>query len=155
MTQEAPDQQVPALDELHAAFAGPLFMFAYRQTGDRQAAEEIVQDTLVTAWQRADRFDPRRGSLAGWLFTIARNRGRDLLRRRAVRPGVGGEPEALADPQPAEVDAAIEAWELAEALARLSPEHRAILQEGLVENTEHGLSLSAREIAPSRSGPPW
>lgn len=130
------------VEDLHAAFAGPLLVYVLRRVGDRQAAEEIVQDTLVRAWRHADRFDADRGALAGWLFTIARNLTVDLARRRDARPRLvrtteGGQPP----PTDAEVERALEAWQLAEALSELSDEHReAILQV-------HYLGYSVREAA--------
>ena len=140
-----PVEEVPTVDALQAAYAGPLFVYALRRLGDHQAAEEVVQDTLVTAWRHADRFDPDRGSMEGWLFTIARNLTVDRHRRRAARPRLVGR-----DPDPegsdaagtqADVDRALEAWQLAEALNELSVEHR----EAIVE--VHYLGLTVREAA--------
>jgi RNA polymerase sigma-70 factor, ECF subfamily len=115
----------PTIEDLQAAYAGPLFVYALRRLGDRGTAEEVVQDTLVQAWRAADRYDPARGSHAAWLFTIARNLVIDRHRRAAARPRpaayASGDPEPLTD---GEVDRAIEAWQLADGLARLSAEHR-------------------------------
>lgn len=61
-----------------------------RFLGDRQAAEEIAQDTFVLAWRHAARFDAGQGNLAGWLLRIARNRAIDRLRAAARRPAVIG-----------------------------------------------------------------
>lgn len=122
--------QVGSVRELHDAFAGPLFVFALRSLGDRQAAEEIVQDTLVRAWQAADRFDPTRGSLSTWLFTIARNLTTDQLRRAAVRPHVVASVDAVEPPSTdGEVDRALDAWQMASALAELSDDHRTVVVE--------------------------
>jgi RNA polymerase sigma-70 factor (ECF subfamily) len=44
-------------------------------------AEELVQDVMLTIWQEAHSFDPARASADAWIFTIARNRRIDLLRR--------------------------------------------------------------------------
>jgi RNA polymerase sigma-70 factor (ECF subfamily) len=52
-------------------------------TGDRQVAEEVVQETFLALWNRAERYDPELGELATWLGAIARNRARD--RQRAIR----------------------------------------------------------------------
>lgn len=127
-----PDLQAEfgSVQALHDAYAGPLFVFAVRALGDRTAAEEVVQDTLVRAWQHGDRYDPDRGSVPTWLFTIARNLVIDRTRRRAARPRVvtdlDGVPVADDD---AAIDRALEAWQVAEALRLLSPHHRdAIVQ---------------------------
>lgn len=116
-----------SIEELYDEFAGGLFVFALRLVGDRQAAEEIVQDTLLRAWQHADRFDPARGALSTWVFTIARNLTTDRHRRVAARPREVRLIEERGPLATGDVDAALEAWELADALSHLSPEHRAAI----------------------------
>jgi RNA polymerase sigma-70 factor, ECF subfamily len=76
-----------ALAELYDRHADAIFRAAYRRLGDRQLAEEVVQDTWLTLWDRAEMFDPAMGSLVAWLSTIARNRAVDRLRALARRPG--------------------------------------------------------------------
>ena len=135
--------------DLHDRWAGPLYVFALRLVGDRESAEEVVQDTLVKVWRSADRFDPAQGSIETWVFTIARNCATDRLRRRAVRPRTGAPiDEAPPVPTPAEVDRVLEAWVLGEALQELSPEHR----EAIVE--VHYRGRSVRETAALLDLPP-
>jgi RNA polymerase sigma-70 factor (ECF subfamily) len=57
-----------------------VFAVAMRTTGDRSIASEVVQETFLALWDRAERYDPARGSLAAWLATIARNRAIDHVR---------------------------------------------------------------------------
>ncbi len=113
------------VEELQAAYGGALFVYAMRRLGDREAAEEVVQDTLVRAWRAGDRYDPSRGSLGTWLFAIARNLVTDRYRRHAVRPHevrtVEEDDEPLTD---GDVERAIETWQIADGLAGLSSEHR-------------------------------
>ena len=80
---------------VYAAHGGELYRFARRALGDDGLAEEAVQETFVRAWQAADRFDERLGSLRTWLFAILRNVVIDMSRARAVRP-----PLAVADASP-------------------------------------------------------
>lgn len=128
--------------QLHERYAGPLYVFALRLVGDRQSAEEVVQDTLLRVWRNGDRFDPDRGSLDTWVFTIARNCATDMLRRRAARPHATiSLDEAPATPTAADVDRVLEAWVLGEALQALSPEHR----EAIVE--VHYRGRTVRETA--------
>lgn len=75
-----------ALAALYDRYAAALHATALRLTGDRQAAEDVVQEVFLTLWNRADRFDPAVGSLAAWLGTIARNRAVDRLRAAGRRP---------------------------------------------------------------------
>lgn len=126
--EQTPD--VMSVTALHDRFAGPLFVFALRALGDRGAAEEVVQDTLVNAWRHADRYDPARGAVSTWLFAMARNRVVDRMRRRAVRPEVVVDltDRALASDD-LELDRVLEAWQLAEGLAALSDDHRAAIVE--------------------------
>src|SRR6185369_6057156 len=57
-------------------------------TSDRGMAEEVVQETFLALWDRAEMFDPSIGSLAAWLHTIARNRTVDRLRAAGRRPNL-------------------------------------------------------------------
>jgi RNA polymerase sigma-70 factor, ECF subfamily len=139
---------IGSIEELYDAFAGPLYLYAWRRLGDRGAAEEAVQDTLVRAWRHAHRFNPERGSLPAWLFAIARNVATDRLRRRAARPGEDAPLTEMDVPlSDGDVDRALEAWQLAEALAGLSREHR----EAIVQ--VHYLGFTVREAA-TRTGVP-
>ncbi|MEX2218007.1 MAG: RNA polymerase sigma factor [Phycisphaerales bacterium] len=64
-----------------------LLRFLIRLTGDRQAAEDIFQETFLQVHISADTFDPTR-RFKPWLFTIAANKARDLLRKRVRRQEV-------------------------------------------------------------------
>lgn len=75
-----------ALRLLYDRHAGAIFRAALVRVGDRQLAEEILQDTYLALWNRAELFDARVGSLIGWLATIARNRSIDRLRALGRRP---------------------------------------------------------------------
>jgi RNA polymerase sigma-70 factor (ECF subfamily) len=99
-----------ALAALYDRHADAVFAAARRLTADRGIAEEVVQETFLALWNRAESFDPSLGSLAAWLHTIARNRTVDRLRAIGRRPttvplssaaapgtGGGGSPEADAD----------------------------------------------------------
>jgi RNA polymerase sigma-70 factor (ECF subfamily) len=75
-----------ALATLYDRHADAVFASAYRLTSDRGLAEEVVQETFLALWNRAETFDPSVGSLAAWLHTIARNRTVDRLRAAGRRP---------------------------------------------------------------------
>jgi RNA polymerase sigma-70 factor, ECF subfamily len=136
------------LRELYRRYSGELFGFACNALGDRDLAEEVVQDVFARAWRHAGDYDPNRASVRTWLYSIARNRVVDARRRAAVRPGMAGgmEPES-----PAELDRTLEQavlrWQVAAALARLSPEHREVIR------LAHYGGLTLREIA-ERKGIP-
>jgi len=69
-----------ALASLYDRHGRTVFAEAARTSRDRGIAAEVVQETFLTLWNRAELFDPSRGSLLAWLLTIARNRAVDRLR---------------------------------------------------------------------------
>jgi RNA polymerase sigma-70 factor (ECF subfamily) len=75
-----------ALGELYDRHAHAVFRLAFRLVGDRQLAEEVLQETYLALWNRAELFNPAVGSLTAWLLTIARNRSVDRLRAAGRRP---------------------------------------------------------------------
>ena len=123
-------------------FAPRVKAFLMRSGSDAALAEEIVQDVMTTVWRKAHLFDPARASVATWIFTIARNRRIDAL-RKIRRP----EPEDLTwgpDHEPEATDIVglqQESAKLAEALGTLPEKQRL-----LVEKAYFG-ELSHREIA--------
>jgi RNA polymerase sigma-70 factor, ECF subfamily len=140
--QLATDPSGDGIRTLYRRYGGELYGFAYNALGDRGLAEEVVQDAFTSVWRNADRFDPSLASFRTWLYGVARNRIVDLRRRQAARPrlaATGSEPEAP------ELDDSLEQaamrWQVSAALARLSPEHRAVIR------LAHFESLSLREIA--------
>lgn len=86
-----------ALPRLFRRFQRPLLSFLYHQTGDRAAAEDLLQEAFVRVWRNRESYEPR-GRLCGWLFTIARRLAIDFGEKRRAR---GGEslPEELPDPR--------------------------------------------------------
>ncbi len=75
-----------ALATLYDRHAEAVYAVAARLTNDHQVAEEVVQETFLALWNRAELFDPGVASLAAWLHTIARNRTVDRLRAIGRRP---------------------------------------------------------------------
>jgi RNA polymerase sigma-70 factor, ECF subfamily len=72
-----------ALSALYDRYSGLVFSEAARILHDAGAAEEILQDLFFQIWRTAERFDPAKGSLAGWLMVAARNRAISKLRRKS------------------------------------------------------------------------
>jgi len=125
--------QGPVSDEalvrtLYAEHAGPLLRYCLHLTsGDRQRAEDIVQETLLRAWQHPDAIAER--PARPWLFAVARNLAVDAYRARRARPHEVGEGALELIPAPDEADRALESWAVADALKALRPEHRGVLLE--------------------------
>lgn len=114
---------------LHDQHAAAVWSYVLRLTsGDRARAQDVLQETLLRAWRHPEVLQPERGSARAWLFTTARHIVIDEWRARSVRP------EVLTDNVPDRatsdgVDEAMQSWLVAEALDRLSPEHRGVLVE--------------------------
>jgi len=74
-----------AFATLYDRYSASIFATAQRASRDRGLADEVVQETFLALWNRAESFDPTRGSLIAWLSTIARNRTIDHLRAAGRR----------------------------------------------------------------------
>lgn len=117
---------------LHDEHAAALWAFAVRLTGgDRGAAEDVVQETLLRAWKQADNpvfTDAEPAAARSWLYTVARRIVIDEWRSRRVRPErlVADIPESsTADP----AEQLVESRLIADALGRLTADHRTVLVE--------------------------
>jgi RNA polymerase sigma-70 factor, ECF subfamily len=71
-----------ALDLLYDHYGAMAFSIAYRITGDRTAAEDVVQEAFLGAWRNAARYLDARGSVRTWLLSIVHHRAIDAVRRR-------------------------------------------------------------------------
>ncbi|MEM9045767.1 MAG: sigma-70 family RNA polymerase sigma factor [Pseudomonadota bacterium] len=88
----ADDRDRDAFSELFQRYAGRIKAFLIRAGANREEAEEAAQEVFVTLWRRAETFDPEKAGATTWIYTIARNKRIDMV-RRGKRP----EPDA-ADP---------------------------------------------------------
>jgi RNA polymerase sigma-70 factor, ECF subfamily len=82
------DGSQDALAALYDRHADGIFAAAVRLSGDRGVAEEVVQETFLALWNRAELFDPGTASLGSWLHAIGRNRTVDRLRAAGRRPNL-------------------------------------------------------------------
>src|SRR5438105_12051100 len=73
-----------AAEELYARFAPRVFGLGMVMLGNPTQAEDLVQDTFVKVWRKADAYESARGSLDTWVLLIARSLAIDLLRRRVL-----------------------------------------------------------------------
>jgi RNA polymerase sigma-70 factor (ECF subfamily) len=117
------------LRALHDEHAAALWGFVLHLTGgDRNRAEDVVQETLFRAWRRPVVLAQRDSSARGWLFTVARNIVVDDWRAGQRRPTTSS--ELVAEPlEPDATDTAVQSIMVAEAIRRLSRDHRAVLLE--------------------------
>lgn len=132
-----------ALAALYHAHRQPLFAYLLHLTGDRELAEEVLQDTFLAVWHGAGRFAGR-ARVRTWLIGIARRQAHTTLRRRALPRADLQDAADLADAAPDPADRAIAAAtgdELRATLEKLP----AAIRETLLLAFAHGLSYA--EIA--------
>ncbi|HVQ90514.1 MAG TPA: sigma-70 family RNA polymerase sigma factor [Mycobacteriales bacterium] len=110
---------------------GALYGYARRLIyGDHQLAQDVVQETLLSAWRHPDKLDNAEMSIRPWLFTVARNLVIDKHRARSRRPTEVSDAVLASTPATiSDIDAALTSWTVQQALASLTPEHRAVLGE--------------------------
>jgi RNA polymerase sigma-70 factor, ECF subfamily len=106
-----------------------LLAYATRLTGDRMAAEDVVQETLLRAWKHASAMLNEKGSVRGWLLTVARNIITDRARARAARPTEVAESPATPPVERDHSQGVVDTMAVLGALDKLSPEHREVLVE--------------------------
>ncbi len=131
-------QDKAAFAALFRHFAPRVKAFLMKSGASEALAEECAQDVMATLWQKAHLFDAERASVATWVFTIARNRRIDAL-RKSRRP----EPEDLPwGPEPERDQAeALEVQQetdrLGEALAQLPVKQRALIERAYYGDLSH------------------
>ncbi|WP_405159983.1 sigma-70 family RNA polymerase sigma factor [Nocardia sp. NBC_01499] len=121
-----PDNRTELLRVLYDEHAAALWRYTLGLVRDPGRAEDIVQETLLRAWQRPNVLDQSDTSARAWLFTVARNLAVDEHRsarnRREFR--TDSPPEQAT---PDQADRALDGWVVADALGRLSPDHREVI----------------------------
>ncbi|GIT92936.1 ECF RNA polymerase sigma factor RpoE [Jannaschia pagri] len=127
-----------AFEELFSHYGPRVKAFLIRTGLTPSVAEDCMQDVMVTLWRKAHLYDPTRATVATWLFTIARNRKIDLI-RKAKRP----EPEDLPwgpQPEPEQADVLAlrdDTRRLAEAVAQLPPKQRELIERAFYGDLSH------------------
>lgn len=129
-----PDDEV-IVAEVYREYYRPLLTFVLRLTaGDRQWAEDVVQETMIRAWRRMDQLDGEASSLMPWLATVARRIVIDDRRRKDARPQEAGEGPLENLQIPDDVETLLRTVVVSEALKALSPAHREILSETVLRD---------------------
>jgi RNA polymerase sigma-70 factor (ECF subfamily) len=119
-----------ALRALYDAHALALLGYAVRLCdGDRARAEDLVQETLVRAWRNLDLLDPSAGPVRPWLFTVVQRLAIDAYRARRARPPEVGEAAFASVAGLDDLEGTLDRIVVVDALASLSPEHRAVIVE--------------------------
>ncbi|MEU4425389.1 sigma-70 family RNA polymerase sigma factor [Actinoplanes sp. NPDC024001] len=113
---------------LYLEHGGALLAYATRLMGDRSLGEDVVQETLIRAWRRPEALADEKGSVRGYLFTIARNVAIDRHRARQARPTEVAETGATVPVERDHADTVVDSMVLLGALEKLSAEHRDVLR---------------------------
>jgi len=117
-----------AFETLYERYARSVFGLALRRLGDREHAEDAVQDTFTSVWRSARSYRPERGPGAPWLYTVARNA---IVDRARARRDVGGEAPDVASLEAGPDERAEAGWErfvVHRAIAELPGSERAVLE---------------------------
>ncbi|MEO1179236.1 MAG: sigma-70 family RNA polymerase sigma factor [Pseudomonadota bacterium] len=138
MVAIAERQDQKAFAEVFRHFAPRVKSFLLRGGADEALAEECMQDVMATLWRKARLYDPARASVSTWIFTVARNRKIDLLRKYA-RP----EPEDLPwgpEEEPDQVEVVAlkqDSKRLSEALGNLPEKQRDLIERAYFGEMTH------------------
>jgi RNA polymerase sigma-70 factor, ECF subfamily len=124
------DPEAGLMRVLYDEHAAALWRYALRLTGDQARAEDVVQETLLRAWQHPEVADDSERSARAWLFTVARNMIIDERRSARFRNEVASldESRTVEPAAPDEVNTALDRLLISDAMAQLSPEHRAVIR---------------------------
>jgi len=137
-----------AFSALFLAFAPRVKAYLRRLGASDGIAEELTQEVMLTVWHRAEQFDRRKAAVSTWIFTIARNRRIDALRRDRW-PEVDPDDPALVPEPEAPADRAVEAAQregrLHDAVKALPAEQAELLRLSFFEDKPH--SAIASELA--------
>ena len=142
MAAVAATRDSQAFGALFGLFAPRIKAFMIRGGADPATAEELSQETMVQVWRRADSFDPAKASASTWIFTIARNKRIDRLRREG-RPAPDPELYEAELPRPASpfetVDAAQTESVLRRGVEALSAEQLEVIEKAFYEDKSHAV----------------
>lgn len=139
MARVATARDRAAFGQLFDHFAPRLKAFLLRQGMAATTAEELAQETLLTLWRRAETFDAAQATVSTWVFTVARNKRIDWLRRER-RPELDPhDPLLVPESESAErsLGALQEAALVRRALDRLPPEQAALVRMAYYEDKVH------------------
>jgi RNA polymerase sigma-70 factor, ECF subfamily len=114
---------------LYSEHAAALWSFVVPLVGgDRVRAQDVVQETMLRAWRHPEVLDGVRGPVRPWLFTVARHIVVDEWHRHRTDRDVPLE-AGLETAEDDRTDAVLDTWVVGDALSRLSPAHRAVLEQ--------------------------
>lgn len=137
----AEERDRTAFRELFEAIGPRIKGYMVRQGTDGSTAEEILQEVMLAVWRRAETFDPRLASATTWIFTIARNKRIDCVRRDRRADWDSDDPALVPDILVPGADAALESSRdgaaLREAIQALPAEQADMLRMAFYQDKSH------------------
>ncbi|WP_420345675.1 sigma-70 family RNA polymerase sigma factor [Pelagibius sp.] len=138
-----------AFAELFSYFGPRVKAYLMRQGASEAQAEELVQEAMIMVWRRAESFDVSKSGASTWIFTIARNKRIDALRRER-RPEYDPDDPALVPTPVEEADSLVEAAQQSErlsvAMKSLSKEQAELVRMAYFEDKAHAAIAEETEL---------
>lgn len=129
-----------AFAALFAYYAPRVKSYLRRLRMDERLAEDLAQDVMLTVWRKAAQFDAEKASVGTWIFTIARNRFIDTVRREK-RPELDANDPLLMPEEPVQADREMESRQISDrvraALVTLSPDQAEVVTLSYLEGLPH------------------
>jgi RNA polymerase sigma-70 factor, ECF subfamily len=132
---KAGDQR--AMADLYDRYSSVVYAVALRVVGDAGVAEDVLQEVFLQLWRNPGAFDAARGSLAGWLAVITRNRAIDFLRKRRPETDIEDVVLAVAPDLAGEAERARTAEKVRGVLGAMAPNQRMALEMAYWEGMSH------------------
>ena len=120
--------------------------YLVRLGADAASAEDLMQEVMLVVWRRASTYDPQQAAVSTWIFTIARNKRIDALRRERRPDFDPADPGFVPDPTPGpDHEAAAAQWEghIATAIASMPPEQAEMIRLAYFDDLSHS-DIAAR-----------
>lgn len=138
---------VDALAELYAQLGGHVHALAWRLLGDREEAQEVLQDTFERVYRRAHQYRPELGSPRAFVYTVARNEALSRLRARGARPVVDRTENLLEEVPSASASPELDTRIMIQgALNHLSPTDQELIREAFFMGFSHGELASSHAL---------
>lgn len=134
------DRDIEAFEILFKHYGPKVKAYMAKLARDGQVAEEMMQETMLAVWNKAGQFDPARGNVSSWIFTIARNLRIDAFRKERRPTFDPTDPAFIPDDVPAadvEYEGRQEADRLRLAMETLPPEQLELLKMSFYKEASH------------------
>lgn len=151
MARIARDRDREAFAALFEHYAPRIKAYLIGRGAGSGKAEELAQETMLTVWRKASSFDAGRASVATWIFTIARNKGIDALRRERMPAIDPNDPALVGDPRGDSAEAGLSAQQrdqlLAAAIENLPNDQARLLRLAFFEEMSHSMIADRENLA--------